>query len=336
MSVTTKGMLFVTTLLVLSLLSFAAPIDAQAGAQDLLMTNMKIHAELGTDCNTSIILETGFSNMGSTGLTSFDLRVDVRGLQVNEATINGSSVETTVRSVDNYVLVTISTNTPIPVGAQGYLFLNFTTLCLQERIGLNSEGSMYDSHLIYYIRSLNEIQNLTFSAALPQHAVIDLDAAAPLFPSPTGNHTDGSRPIFVWYVDVLLPGQEVVYIIKYQMPAALIDATAIIPVTSSPLFVAIVSAVLAGLAVLLIERMPGWIRGLNSRELIVSGKISSQEQEILDLLNVRGGSCPQREIYEHLDMSQSMTSMMLTSLEGRGLIKRLRSGRENIVHIMED
>ncbi len=28
--------------------------------------------------------------------------------------------------------------------------------------------------------------------------------------------------------------------------------------------------------------------------------------------------------------------MMLTSLEGRGLIRRLRSGRENIVHIMEE
>lgn len=73
-----------------------------------------------------------------------------------------------------------------------------------------------------------------------------------------------------------------------------------------------------------------------SKILLFACKISTQEQEILDLLSVRGGSCPQREIYENLDMSQSMASMMLTSLESRGLIKRLRSGRENIVHIMED
>ncbi|MGY5859280.1 MAG: MarR family transcriptional regulator [Candidatus Thorarchaeota archaeon] len=335
MSVTTKSMLFATTLLILGLLAFAIPIDAQADSQDLLMTNMKIHAQLGTDCGTNILLETRFSNIGSTDLTSFDLRIDVRGLQVVEATINGTVVETTARSQDNYVIVTIFTNPTIPVGAQGNLFLNFTTTCLQERIGLNSEGSMYDSHLIYYIRSLNEVQNLTFSAALPQHAIINMEAAAPLYPSPTGNHTDGSSPIYFWHVDVLRPGQEVVYIIKYQMPAALIDA-APATVTSSPIFIVIVSAVLAGLAVLVIERVPGWIKSLNSRELIVSGKISIQEQEILDLLNVRGGSCPQRDIYEELDMSQSMTSMMLTSLEGRGLIRRLRSGRENIVHIMED
>ena len=335
MSVTMKSTIFAAILLILSFVTFAVPIDAQSDSQDLLMTNMKIHAELGIDCSTIIILETGFSNLGSTSLTSFDLRVDVRGLQVNEATINGSIVETTVTSRDNFVIVTIFPSTSILAGNQGNLMLNFTTICLQEIIGLNTDRSMYDSHLIYYIRSLNEIQNLTFSAALPQHAIISKEAAAPLFPSPTGNHTDGSRSIFVWYVDVLLPGQEVVYIIKYQMPAALVDLTTD-PIASSPLFIVIVTATLTGLAVLLIERIPGWVKGLNSRELIVSGKISSQEQEILDLLNTRGGSCPQREIYEHLDMSQSMTSMMLTSLEERGLIRRLRNGRENIVHIMED
>jgi len=334
MSVTTKSTLLVATLLVLTLLSFDTPIDAQGDSQDLLMTNMRIHAELGTDCDTTIILETGFKNLGSTEISSFDLRIDVRGLQVNEATINGSSVQSTVRSIDNFVVVSIFPNTTIVAGSQGNLYLNFTTQCLQERIGMNSDGSMYVSHLIYYFRPLNEIHNLTFSAALPQHAVIDLDAAAPLYPSPSSNHTDGSRPIYVWETDVLLPGQEIVYIVKYQMPAALIDtftATA-----SDSMTIGIAAAVIAVLAVLIIERIPGWIRRFNSKEIIVSGKISTQEQEILDLLSVRGGSCPQREIYENLDMSQSMASMMLTSLEGRGLIRRLRSGRENIVHIMEE
>jgi len=322
MTVTTKSTLLVATLLVLSLLSFATPIDAQADSQDLLMTNMRIHAELGTDCDTTIILETGFTNVGSAELGSFDLRIDVRGLQVNEATINGSSVESTVRSIDNFVVISISPNITILAGSQGSLFLNFTTQCLQERIGMNSDGSMYISHLIYYFRPLNEIQNLTFSAALPQHAVIDLDAAAPLYPNPTSNHTDGSRPIYVWHTDVLLPGQEIVYIVKYQMPAALIDnATA-----SDSMAIGIAAVVIAVLAVLIIERIPGWIKRFKSQEIIVSGKISTQEQEILDLLSIRGGSCPQREIYENLDMSQSMASMMLTSLEGR----------ENIVHIMEE
>lgn len=334
MSITKKSTLLVVSFFILTLLSLATPIDAQAGTRDILMTNMKIHADVGMDCDTTILLETGFINVGSTEFDSFDFRVDVRGLQVNEATINGSIIDTAVRTVDNYVIVTIFPNSAIPVGTQGKLYLNFTTKCLQERIGLNSDGSMYISHLIYYIRSLHEIQNLTFSAALPQHAILDLAAAAPLYPSPTANHTDGIRPIYTWNLDGLLPGQEVVYIVKYLMPAALIDTDASLP--SNPVFIVIISAVIAGFAVLVVERIPGWITRFNSRELIVSGKISVQEQEILNLLNTRGGSCSQREIYEQLDMSQSMTSMMLTSLEGRGLIRRLRTGRENIVHIMED
>ncbi len=334
MKITTKNTLFVATLLVLSLFSFATPIDAQVDSQALLMTNMRIHAELGTDCDTTIILETGFTNVGSAEISSFDLRIDVRGLQVNEATINGASVESIVHSIDNYVVISISSNIAILAGSQGNLFLNFTTQCLQERIGVNVEGSMYVNHLIYYFRPLNEIQNLTFSAALPQHAVIDLDSAAPLYPSPTSNHTDGRRTIYVWQTDVLLPGQEIVYIVKYQIPVAVVDTFT--EEASNSMALGIAAVVIAVLAVLIVERIPGWIKRFKSHEIIVSGKISTQEQEILDLLSIRGGSCPQREIYEDLDMSQSMASMMLTSLEGRGLIKRLRSGRENIVHIMEE
>jgi len=334
MKITTKSTLFVATLLVLSLFSFATPIDAQVDSQALLMTNMRIHAELGTDCDTTIILETGFTNVGSTEIGSFDLRIDVRGLQVNEATINGASVESIVHLIDNYVVISIFPNITILAGSQGNLYLNFTTQCLQERIGVNSDGSMYVSHLIYYFRPLNEIHNLTFSAALPQHAVIDLDAAAPLYPNPTSNHTDGRRTIYVWQTDVLLPGQEIVYIAKYQIPVAVVDTFT--EEASNSMALGIAALVIAVFAVLIIERIPGWIKRFKSHEIIVSGKISTQEQEILDLLSIRGGSCPQREIYEDLDMSQSMASMMLTSLEGRGLIKRLRSGRENIVHIMEE
>jgi len=328
-------MLLVSIFLILSVYSIANPIEAQSDTQRLLMTNMNIRAELGVDCDTIILLSTGFTNIGSVDINAFDLRIDVRGLQITDATINGSAVDTSVNSKDNFVIVTIFSNTTIPVGGSGTLFLNITTMCLQERIGLNADNSMYDNQLIYYIRSLNEIQNLTFSAALPQHSIINQDAASPLYPSPTTNHTDGSRPIYVWSLDSLLPGQEVVYIVKYQIPAALIDTDPEV-ISSNPLFIGILSAVLAGLAVLVIERVPAWMKRLNSRELIVSGKISSQEQEILDLLNTRGGSCPQRDISEKLDMSQSMTSMMLSSLEERGLIRRLRSGRENIVHIMEE
>jgi len=331
---TTARILVLVSILVLGVFALNNQASAASGTQNIMMTDMHVHAELGADCSSEVLMETNVINMGPTDLNSFDIRVDVRGLLVNSANLNGSLVDTTVSPLSNYVIVTVEPYAPIPSGASMMLNLNFTTQCLQERIGLSSDGTMYVNHLIYYIRPFDEVHNLTFAAALPPHAVLDLEAAAPLFPSATSNHTDGIRTVYVWRMDTLLPGQEVAYIIKYLIPAALLDTPATI--TDNSLVIGILAAVGAAGAVLILERTPAWIKQLRAREVVVSGRISSQEQEILDFLSSRGGSCSQREIYAGLDMSQAMASMMLTSLEERGLIKRLRSGRENIVHIMED
>jgi uncharacterized membrane protein len=308
-------------------------VNAASSLQDVLMTNMHIYVVLENDCSAQILIQTGVTNTGPSDLALLNMRVDVRSLQVMSASLNGSFANSSVVLENNYVIISIQPDAPIPSGASMQLNLNFTTQCLQEQIGLNSDGSMYVNHLIYYIRPLNEIQNLTFSAALPLHAILQTDAAAPLFPSATSNHTDGTRTIYVWKTGVLLPGQEIAYIIKYMLPTVLVDTVPV--VMDNSLLIGMVASIGTAITVLVLERVPRWTKRLRTKEFIVSGKISIQEQEILNLLSSRGGSCSQREIYENLDMSQAMASMMLTSLEERGLIKRLRSGRENVVHIME-
>ena len=75
---------------------------------------------------------------------------------------------------------------------------------------------------------------------------------------------------------------------------------------------------------------------IKTRTVITPVRLSKQEEQVLTFLSKKGGSSPQREIYEELDMSQSLASTILTSLEERKLIRRFREGRENMVHIMED
>jgi uncharacterized membrane protein len=331
---TTARIFIFAAIIMLSLFIPNSEVGAASGTQNIIMTNMNVHAKLENDCATEILIQSGVTNTGPSDLNSFDVRVDVRGLQVMSASLNDSAANTTVAAVDNYMIVKIQPAIPITSGAFVRLNLNITTQCLQEQVGLNSDGSMYISHLIYYIRSLNEIQNLTFSAALPPYAILNVEAAAPLFPTATSNYTDGVRSVYVWKTDILLPGQEIVHIIKYMIPSVLLDTTPV--VIDNSLLIGVIAALGAAISVIVLERIPKWMKKLRTTELVVSGKISIQEQEILDLLSSKGGSCSQREIYENLDMSQAMASMMLTSLEERGLIKRLRSGRENIVHIMED
>ncbi|MFW9832443.1 MAG: helix-turn-helix transcriptional regulator, partial [Candidatus Thorarchaeota archaeon] len=172
-----------------------------------------------------------------------------------------------------------------------------------------------------------------FTAILPTHAILQSDASAPLFPDPTMNYTDGYRPIFVWYRELMLPGQEVAYIIKYQLPAAILD----VPQASlDPAIFNVIFLIIGAVSVLFIERVPLLLKRLQTRTVITAIRLTKQEEDILTFLTEKGGSCPQREIYEEFDMSQSLASTILTSLEEKKLIRRFREGRENMVHIMED
>jgi uncharacterized membrane protein len=307
--------------------------SGQAGSQDLIMSNMEVTATMGAECTTTLFIESEVTNVGSTTLDYFDLRIDVRSFNVTSASLNGSSASIAIIPESNYNLVRITSASPIAMNSTLNLNLNITSDCLQERIGLNEAGTMYVNHLIYYIRPLYQIQNLTFTAVLPTHGILQSDASAPLFPNPTTNFTDGFRPIYVWHRDLMLPGQEVVYIVKYQLPAAIL-ASQQSPL--NPVVFGLVFLIIGALSAIFIERIPVLLKRFKTRTVIAPVRLSKQEEQVLNLLARKGGSSPQREIYEALDISQSLASTILTSLEERKLIRRFREGRENMVHIMED
>jgi uncharacterized membrane protein len=308
----------------------------QIGNQDILMANMNIKAILGTDCGTTLILQSEVWNVGTTTNDFFDVRIDVRSLNVTSASLNGTAVSTTIIPESNYMVVRIFPVAPMTAGSSFTLFLNMTTLCLQEEIGQNEDQTMYLSHLIYYIRPLNEIQNLTFTAILPAHAVLQKDVSAPLFPSPSSNYTDGQSSIFVWFREQLWPGEEVAYIVKYEIPAAIMQTAPAQASLMQLIPLSLLFIVIGGVTVLFVERIPIIIKRFKTRTVVTPIRLSKQEEDILLFLTKRGGSCPQREIYEELDMSQSLASTILASLEKRKLIRRFREGRENMVHIMEN
>ena len=330
-----KHVLVVVGLVLITLLSGVATpqVSGQAGSLDLIMSNMNVTATMDADCTTSLFIDSEVTNVGSTTLDYFDLRIDVRSLNVTGASLNGSTASTAIIPESNYNLIRITSSSPLANGSTFVLKLNLTTDCLQEQIGLNDDETMYVNHLIYYIRPLYQVQNLTFTAILPTHAILQSDAAAPLFPIPTMNFTDGYRPIYVWYRDQMLPGQEVAFIIKFQLPAAILQTPTaqIDAVVFGALFL-----IIGAVGVLFFERIPLILKKLQTRTVIAPIRLSPQEEQVLNFLSKKGGSSPQREIYEELDMSQSLASTVLTTLEERGLIKRLRTGRENMVHLMDE
>jgi len=272
------------------------------------------------------------TNTGPTAISSFRVRFDVRHLNMTETRVDGVVAMAEVTQADRYMLVTVTPVQAIDNTTPATLNIRFVTSSLQQRIGLSPGGSMYIYHFIYYLRPLNEISNLTMSVIMPSYAILQEDVAAPLFPRPTRNYTDGARSVFVWSTPRLLPGQEIAYIVKYQLPIGVIASTnSEFPVVG----VAAVSVVTGAILALVLERTPRLLTRLRRPGPIQIAGISNHEAEVIQFIAQKGGSCTQRDIYAELDLSQSMVSTILTTLEQRGTIRRFKEGRENLVHLME-
>ena len=69
----------------------ATQVSGQADSQDLVMSNMSITATMDSECTTSLIIGSEVTNVGSTILDYFDLRIDVRSFNVASASLNGST-----------------------------------------------------------------------------------------------------------------------------------------------------------------------------------------------------------------------------------------------------
>jgi uncharacterized membrane protein len=116
----------------------------------------------------------------------------------------------------------------------------------------------------------------------------------------------------------------------YQIPNAQIDA---------PTFSALNAILLAllGLAAGIVLTIGGpklLARAKRMGEVRFVG-VTSEEEEVIEIIRRKGGSCSQKALYTGLNLSQAKVSIMLNNLEERGVVRRFREGRENMVYLIE-
>jgi uncharacterized membrane protein len=324
----------IATLLVVGGVSgqFAASSQAESYASTVVFSNTRIVVTAESNSTSEVSFSCAVTNNGSTSIASFPIRFDLRSLELTEVQVGGVAALTDVAQADTYVLVTVTPAQPIESMLPVNFTMSFIAPDMQQNIGLTSDGLGYLYHLIYYLRTLNEIRNLTMSIAMPPHAILEQDVAAPLFPDPTFNYTDGERLVFVWFSSQLLPGQEIAFIVKYDLPLEVATSAS----SALPTVGLVAGSILIGAVVALsVERVPKLLAKRRSSGPPQLVGISDNEAKVVQFLTRKGGSCTQREIYEKLNLSQSMVSTILTTLEQRGTIRRFKDGRENIVHLME-
>ncbi|MFX1369960.1 MAG: helix-turn-helix transcriptional regulator [Promethearchaeota archaeon] len=330
----TTTTLIIAILTIVSLVFLSTPqVHALQESQEILLTDMNLKAELGQNCTTIVSIEANVTNIGVSSLDYIDLRIDIRTLNLIRSVVNGTSTNTDLITGDRFIIARVNLPTPLAVDESAGVSLKLSTDQLQEQMTQDMDGILCVNHFIFYLRPLDEIQNLIVQLLLPAHANLETGASAPLFPKPSANFTDGNRIGFIWQTPVLHPGQELAFIVKYQLPTGLLNQAEEMELNLA--LVGILAAMGGAVAALVFERTPAAIRKLRATGETKLSVVSRQEDQVLALLKKKGGSCLQRDVYEELNLSQSAASMILNTLEERGLIKRFREGRENVIHIIE-
>lgn len=76
--------------------------------------------------------------------------------------------------------------------------------------------------------------------------------------------------------------------------------------------------------------------GLRRKNGNLAVEYNQAERQVVELLKGAGGSLSQSEIQRLACFSKSKTSMVLSGLERRGLIKKVRSGRSQLIKYIGD
>ncbi len=316
----------IVLLFALAITTFPIPVNSQASTSvfvDPIEFNIYLNA------NGSSLIEVYFriNNNGSEPITEFVFRFDSLDFSILTAESEGEPLYHTISPRSRYSEINLEFQSEINPNENRWVHLELLSFDLQSML---TENNFLYSEFTLYIRPLNPYYNLTFTIFLPREAVLSQRILVPLFPYPDGNFTDGQSMAFVWNESSLMPGQEQVYITKYQLQLQYVAQS------TSVLWTAVIAAAFFAVGVLITRFGPiALTRIRNIGKVRVVG-LTHEEQQILEIMRRRGGSCPQKDLYREFNLSQSKVSMMITALEERGLVRRLRDGRENIIYLIEE
>lgn len=302
-----------------------------AQLEDVLLDPMEIKVIMTQEGVTSINIRARAINQGSTSITSLSFRIDSLSVEILDSKVDETDATSNSVLQDRFTEVVVSLSTPLEENESVWVELSLESTDLQFAQNIDVDPTRDYGDFIFYIRTMIEIANLTFTAVLPQDALLSRASAVPLFPAADSNYTDGSTLAFVWFTESLLVGYEQAFIIRYQYPN---EQTS--PIGS--FFAESVLIALLGIisGIVLTIGGPKFYQRLRRIGTVKFVGVTSEEEEVLEVIRKKGGSCPQKDLYTEFDMSQAKVSLILNNLEERGLVRRFREGRENVVHIMED
>ncbi|MCK4567460.1 MAG: hypothetical protein KAU48_09135, partial [Candidatus Thorarchaeota archaeon] len=185
---------------------------------DVLLDPISIVAVMDNDGLTTVTVRARMTNLGATPTDTLCFRIDSLEAIVTLVMVNGSSTSAAVTDYDRYTQITVDLELSLETNESVWIELGILASDFQSDPVMANDPTKLVGDFIYYIRPLTGLANFTFTAILPEGAMLSQESVVPLFPDTDSNYTDGSSLAFVWFTQSLQPGQERVFIIKYQTP----------------------------------------------------------------------------------------------------------------------
>jgi len=324
--------LAMVTFVLTTMLVYPVQGDVQlAQLENVQLDPVEIKAIMSLEEVTTLIVRAKATNQGSTSITSLSFRIDSLDVTIIYALVNDTSTVSSSELQNRYTEVIIYFDSPLEENEFVWVELEVEVTDLQSDPELSIDFTRYLANFVFYVRPMTDFSNFTFTAILPQDALLSRESVVPLFPSADSNYTDGSSIAFVWFTESLQVGQERVFIIKYQLPNPQPGTFGLFLVES--ILIAVLGVIGGIILTLGGPKVYQRLRRIGTVKFV---GVTSEEEEVLDVIRQKGGSCPQKDLYTEFDMSQAKVSLILNNLEERGLVRRFREGRENVVHIMEE
>jgi hypothetical protein len=317
-------------LLALSLAAPAGGQEATSSIDTILLESATFKAFMQEDGTTSITMDARVTNVGIASVQTVEVRVDSIEVTLTKAMFDGEDANATSLIMERHTMIVVHLQSELKANQSASIHLELRSTDLQDNRVNGDDESFTHGSFVFYMRPHTTISNLTFYVYLPAHSSLSHDSISPIFPDAEANFTDGESLAFKWFLPVLQPGQERVFIVRYQSPhSGLVQSE---PPTLVALVTGATGAVLGATFVLAGPTIIGRFKRKGS---VHYAGLTSEEEEILAILRRDEGSTPQKELYRQLPISDSKLSLLLGNLEERGLVRRARKGRENTVHLKE-
>lgn len=296
----------------------------------LILDPIDIKATMNADGTTTVDVHAQATNQGFEAITSIIFRIDSLEVTVLQTTVNTTTTSFSTVPLERYTEIDISLPQPLDANDSVWFDIALESSDFQFE-GSGSDPTRLQRDFVFYISPSIEFANFTFTAVLPRDAMLSRESVVPLFPEATSNFTNGETLAFVWFTQSLQPGQIRVFTIKYQIPND--DSISVQSDTSSSIIIAMIGIVVGIVFTLGGPKVYQRVRRIGTVRFV---GVTAEEEEILEVIRQKGGSCPQKDLYTEFDMSQAKVSIILNNLEERGLVRRFREGRVNVVHIIEE